>query len=53
MRVDFGGNYTLSRAWGNVEGETVPNGPIIAGINGRESVLHFPSTEARWNLSRG
>jgi hypothetical protein len=28
--VDFGANYTLSRAWGNLEGETVPNGPIAA-----------------------
>lgn len=29
--VDVGGNYTLSRNWGNVgtlEGETVPNGPV-------------------------
>jgi hypothetical protein len=25
---DVGGNYTLSRNWGNVEGETVANGPI-------------------------
>ena len=24
---DLGGNYTLSRNWGNVEGETVANGP--------------------------
>jgi hypothetical protein len=25
---DVGGNYTVSRNWGNVEGETVTNGPI-------------------------
>ena len=25
---DVGGNYTLSRNWGNFEGETVANGPI-------------------------
>ena len=26
--VDIGGTYTLSRNWGNFEGETVANGPI-------------------------
>ena len=25
---DIGGNYTLSRSWGNFEGETVASGPI-------------------------
>jgi hypothetical protein len=28
---DVGGNYTLSRTWGNWEGETVANGPIRFG----------------------
>jgi len=27
-RVDLGGNYTLSRLWGNVNGETVNSGPV-------------------------
>ena len=26
--LDIGGNYTLSRNWGNFEGETVANGPV-------------------------
>ena len=28
--VDLGGNYTLSRLWGNVNGETVNSGPVIS-----------------------
>ena len=30
-RTDIGGNYTLSRLWGNVDGETPNNGPIADG----------------------
>jgi len=30
-RTDVGGNYTLSRLWGNVDGETPNNGPISDG----------------------
>ena len=49
-RIDFGGNYTISRAWGNVEGETVPNGPITAGASGREAVLSYPGVSRRVEL---
>jgi hypothetical protein len=52
-RVDFGGNYTVSRAWGNVDGETVPNGPIAAGASGRESVLNYPEYRGEWNYPTG
>jgi len=31
-RTDFGGNYTLSRLWGNVDGETANSGPIPASL---------------------
>ncbi len=31
-RVDLGGTYTLSRLWGNVDGETVTAGPTRSGI---------------------
>ena len=48
-RFDFGGNYTISRAWGNVEGETVPNGPITAGTSGREAVFSYPEYRGEWN----
>ena len=52
--VDFGANYTLSHAWGNVEGETVPNGPIAAGNNGRDAVLHYPEyRREEWNFPEG
>jgi hypothetical protein len=52
-RYDFGGNYTISRAWGNVEGETVPNGPISSGSNGRDAVLHYPEYRGEWNYPEG
>ena len=52
-RLDFGGNYTISRAWGNVEGETVPNGPIAAGASGREAVLSYPEYRGEWNYPTG
>jgi outer membrane receptor protein involved in Fe transport len=31
-RYDFGGNYTLSRLWGNVNGETVNSGPVTSSL---------------------
>jgi hypothetical protein len=52
-RFDFGGNYTISRAWGNVDGETVPNGPIAAGSAGREAVLSYPEYRGAWNYPSG
>ena len=51
--LDFGANYTLSRAWGNLEGETVPNGPIAAGSGGRESPLSYPEYRGGWNYPEG
>ena len=29
-RYDLGGNYTLSRLWGNVNGETINSGPVTS-----------------------
>jgi len=29
-RVDFGGNYTLSRLWGDFDGENVASGPLVS-----------------------
>ncbi len=29
---DFGGNYTLSRSWGNFEGENAGSGPLTADV---------------------
>lgn len=29
-RINLGGNYTLSKAWGNFDGETANNGPVTA-----------------------
>src|SRR6185295_7536389 len=31
-RIDLGGNYTLSRLWGNVNGETIGAGPVTSSI---------------------
>ena len=46
--ADIGGNYTLSRSWGNFEGETVAGGPIR--FEGRR----FPEYKrAEWNYPQG
>jgi len=46
--VDVGGNYTLSRNWGNFEGESVNNGPL------RFEGLRFPEyRQASWNYPSG
>jgi hypothetical protein len=44
-RIDFGGNYTLSRLWGNVDGETPNNGPISDG-----SAQYPEYKQASWNF---
>ena len=45
---DIGGNYTLSRNWGNFEGETVANGPI------RFVGTRYPEyKDADWNYPIG
>jgi Carboxypeptidase regulatory-like domain/TonB dependent receptor/TonB-dependent Receptor Plug Domain len=47
-RTDVGGNYTLSRLWGNVDGETPNNGPISDGR------FQYPEyTQASWNTPDG
>jgi hypothetical protein len=39
-----GANYTLSRTWGNVEGESVTGGPVASGV------LQYPEyKQASWN----
>lgn len=46
--VDIGGTYTLSRNWGNFEGETVANGPI------RFEGTRYPEyKQASWNYPDG
>lgn len=47
-KLDVGGNYTLSRLEGNVNGETGPNGPVSSGK------LQYPEYQAfAQNLSEG
>jgi hypothetical protein len=47
-RLDLGANYTLSHAYGNLEGETVSNGPSGA------SVLSYPEyRRMSWNAPMG
>jgi hypothetical protein len=53
-RVDFGGNYTVSRGWGNLDGETFVSGPITAGDSGREGAYAYPEyRQASWNYPDG
>lgn len=47
-RLDLGSNYTVSRSWGNFDGETSGSGPVTS------TILQYPEyREARWNLSEG
>jgi hypothetical protein len=47
-RTDVGGNYTLSRLWGNVDGETLGSGPLGA------SAFQYPEyAQASWNYPEG
>ena len=47
-RLQLGGNYTVSRSWGNANGENVGSGPI------RTSMDTFPEyREERWNYPMG
>lgn len=46
--LDVGGNYTVSRNWGNFEGESVNNGPL------RFEGTRFPEyRQASWNYPSG
>jgi outer membrane receptor protein involved in Fe transport len=46
--LDLGGNYTLSRTWGNFDGETAGSGPSVAQVNA------FPEYKrAEWNSPEG
>ena len=45
---EIGGTYTLSHLWGNVDGETVANGPVTSGI------LQYPEyKQLSWNNPEG
>jgi outer membrane receptor for ferrienterochelin and colicin len=47
-RTDVGTTYTLSRAWGNVDGENVTSGPLTGGA------LQYPEyKQASWNYPDG
>jgi outer membrane receptor for ferrienterochelin and colicin len=47
-RLDVGGSYTISRAWGNVDGENVTSGPLS------DSALQYPEyKQAAWNYPEG
>ena len=46
--VEVGGNYTLSRTWGNFDGENPASGPLTAQL------FSYPEyREARWNQAEG
>jgi outer membrane receptor for ferrienterochelin and colicin len=47
-RINIGGNYTLSRLWGNVNGETINSGPVTS------SVLSYPEfIDLNWFAPEG
>ena len=47
-QTTLGGNYTLSRLWGNIDGENAASGPLTSRLT------DFPEyREARWNLPEG
>lgn len=47
-RTDAGGTYTLSRTWGNVNGENVVSGPVPTGV------LSYPEyAQESWNYPEG
>jgi carboxypeptidase family protein len=47
-RTDVGGNYTLSRLWGNFDGENLGSGPLAA------SAFQYPEyAQASWNYPDG
>ena len=47
-RLQLGGTYTLSRLWGNVNGENANSGPITSGI------LSYPEyVDPAWNSPEG
>lgn len=59
-RTDIGVTYTLSRAWGNIEGETVANGPSSLGtlINSATQASsgafqYAEYKQASWNYPEG
>ena len=55
-RLNLNAVYTLSRTWGNFDGETINNGPITAGTisagsatSGRTGWGVYPESQAAWN----
>ncbi len=47
-KINIGGNYTLSKLWGNVDGETINSGPVTS------SVLSYPEfTDLAWFAPEG
>jgi hypothetical protein len=47
-RLDVGGNYTLSKLWGNIDGENPASGPLTARLQ------DYPEyRDASWNLPEG
>ena len=47
-RTDIGGTYTLSHAWGNIDGENVASGPLTGGA------YQYPEyIQESWNYPEG
>jgi outer membrane receptor for ferrienterochelin and colicin len=52
-RANIGGTYTLSRTWGNFDGENTGSGPIRAGNIVSGIVANPEYKEASWNYPTG
>jgi Carboxypeptidase regulatory-like domain/TonB dependent receptor len=50
-RVDLGGNYTVSRLWGNVNGETINSGPVTSSLASYPEYFDLAWTAPEGDLS--
>ena len=50
-RYDLGGNYTVSRLWGNINGETVNSGPVTSTVTSYPEYLDLAWFAPEGNLA--
>jgi outer membrane receptor protein involved in Fe transport len=50
-RIDLGGNYTVSRLWGNINGETINSGPVTTTVTTYPEYLDLSWTAPTGDLA--
>jgi len=50
-KINLGGNYTLSRLWGNVNGETVNSGPVSSSLTSYPEYIDLAWTAPTGDLA--